>query len=191
MGMRFVTLNGPLGCGKSWVVKNLKERYERRGGVKFLPVSFQDTLATSTMALLGAEHMDYATFKVTEFFGVTGRQWMINQATAARAVDTYFFSRVTHRRMQHEFSKTSLFRKTVFIADSNGFEDELDFMRVQADVDLLACSIEPPEYRDRRGQLYQEGDSRSNLAHKCTVVQANSTLMLDALGAALERRDWV
>lgn len=174
--MRLVTLNGPIGCGKSWVVKNLR--------VRTIPMSFQDTLAKSTQVMLGVEWMDYATFKTTLFNGKTGREWMIIVATECRRHDEYFFARVLHDRMKHQTHST----ERIFIADSNGFENELDYMRSQADVDLLACSIEPPNAPPRGAQYM--GDSRFNLAHKCTVVSPNSTLMLDALNAALIRRAW-
>ena len=82
-------------------------------------------------------------------------------------------------------------KKHVFIADSNGFENELDYFRVQEDVNLLACSIEPLHLRDRRGLPWIEGDSRFNLAAKCTLVAEDSTEMLGKLGAALNRRGWV
>lgn len=180
--MRLITLNGPMQCGKSWVVTNLMARF---ADVEFKPVSFQDTLAKATQALLGVEHVPYEEFKKTDYYGRTGRQHMIDVATEKRRHDPYFFSRVLSDRMRRtRFTRA----KQLFIADSNGFPDELEFMRVQTDIDLLPCSIEP-EDAPERGAKYP-GDSRFNLAHMCSVVTVDSSLMLDAVTAAINRRGW-
>lgn len=186
--MRFVTLNGPLQCGKSWVVRELKKRFPE---TTFVPVSFQDTLAKSVPILLGVEGVDYETFKKTDYYGRTGRQHIIDVATEKRRHDQLFFSRVLADRMRQIDSTTHTGRKQrVFIADSNGFADELGFMRAQADIDLLPCSIEPPGTVDR-GEKYPDPDSRFNLAHMCAVVTGNSTLMLERLSERLIARGWV
>ncbi|QIG75251.1 hypothetical protein EVC29_022 [Rhizobium phage RHph_Y52] len=184
--MRLITLNGPMQCGKSWVVRNLKERFT---DVAFIPVSFQDTLAKATQILLGVEHVPYEEFKKTVYHGRTGRQHMIDVATEKRRHDQVFFSRVLADRMRFVNTTSFVGRKhKLFIADSNGFPDELEFMRAQVDIDLLACSIEPAD-TVARGENYP-GDSRFNLAHMCSVVATNSTLMLEAVSAALLRRGW-
>lgn len=180
--MRLITFNGPMQCGKSWVVRNLKERFS---DVQFVPVSFQDTLAKATQTLLGVEHVPYEEFKKTDYYGRTGRQHMIDVAIKKREHDRYFFSRVLADRMR---LVVPVKRKTLFVADSNGFPDELEFMRVQRDIDLLPCSIEPDDAPERGGQY--PGDSRFNLAHMCSVVKPNSTLMLDAVSEAIIRRGW-
>lgn len=181
--MRFVTLNGPLQCGKSWVVRELKKRFPE---VRFEAVSFQDTLAKSVPILLGVEGVDYETFKKTDYYGRTGRQHIIDVATEKRRHDQLFFSRVLADRMRRIHSPG---RKRVFIADSNGFADELGFMRAQADIDLLPCSIEPPD-APPRGEKYPDPDSRFNLAHMCAVVTADSTHMLERLSERLIARGW-
>lgn len=185
--MRFVTLNGPLQCGKSWVVKELKKRFP---DVTFVPVSFQDTLAKSVPILLGVEGVDYETFKKTEYYGRTGRQHIIDVATEKRRHDQLFFSRVLADRMRAINPMTHVGRKQrVFIADSNGFPDELGFMRAQVDIDLLPCSIEPPD-APPRGEKYPDPDSRFNLAHLCAVVTLDSTHMLERLSERLIARGW-
>ncbi|QIG67823.1 hypothetical protein EVB53_021 [Rhizobium phage RHph_Y60] len=185
--MRLITFNGPMQCGKSWVVRNLKERFS---DVTFVPVSFQDTLAKATQILLGVEHVPYEEFKKTVYHGRTGRQHMIDVATEKRRHDEVFFSRVLADRMRHydALRGTAGNKKRLYVADSNGFPDELEFMRAQVDIDLLACSIEPAD-TVARGENYP-GDSRFNLAHMCSVVATNSTLMLEAVSAALLRRGW-
>ena len=180
--MRLITLNGPMQCGKSWVVKNIVRQFP---DVNFIPVSFQDTLGKATQILLGVEHVPYEEFKKTEYYGRTGRQHMIDVATEKRRHDPYFFSRVMADRMR---GHPIVARKKLFVADSNGFSDELEFMRVQVDIDLLPCSIEPSD-APLRGEQYP-GDSRFNLAHMCNVITKDSTLMLDALSAAIIRRGW-
>jgi hypothetical protein len=180
--MRLITFNGPMQCGKSWVVKNLVRRFP---DVNFIPVSFQDTLAKATQTLLGVEHVPYEEFKKTQYYGRTGRQHMIDVATEKRRHDPYFFSRVMADRMR---AHPIIARKKLFVADSNGFPDELEFMRVQMDIDLLTCSIEPPDAPERGCQY--PGDSRFNLAHMCTIIAKDSTLMLDAVSSAIMRRNW-
>lgn len=189
MKLNLVTINGPLGVGKSWTAERLEAIHSH---ICIHRISFQDCLRKASMALLGVDpnHISYDVFKKAEYLGKTGRQWMIDMSEGfAKSHDPLFFSKIMHQTM-----RTSLLtpnRKHLFVADSNGFESELDYFKVQEDVNLLACSIEPLEYREHRGEPWVEGDSRFNLAHKCTLVAEDSTEMLGKLNAALQRRGWV
>lgn len=195
MRHNFVCFNGPLGAGKSWVCDRLNEHYSN---VNIVRVSWQDCLANAAMALLAVDPRltPYAVFKTTEYMGKTGRQWMIDMSeNFAKQHDEYFFSIVlaeTIRRIGNRpLPGHSRNHKTLFVADSNGFESELDYMRSQDDINVLACSIEPPEYHGKRGLPWIAGDSRYNLAHKASVVTGDSNQMLVAAKSALERRGWV
>lgn len=190
--MNLVTINGPLGCGKTWTVDRISAMNQN---VIFHRVSWQDSLKKAAMALLGVPiHFSYDLFKKTDYYGKTGRQWMIDLSEGfVKQHDPLFFSKVMHSTMQMEHANHALMthKKHVFIADSNGFENELDYFRVQEDVNLLACSIEPLHLRERRGLPWIDGDSRFNLAAKCTLVAEDSTEMLGKLNAALQRRNWI
>lgn len=182
--MRIVTFNGPLGCGKSWVCDRLEERFAG-SGIQTRRVSFQDPLRIATMALLGATGMNYDVFKKHIFMGLTGRQWMINMSEKfAKNYEPNFFK----IRLIEEMEKFHEHR-TLFLADSLGFPEELDYLRSRMDIDVLACCIEPVD-SPVRGHPWMEGDSRFNLAHKCGIVAPNSTSMLPAVLEALSRRGW-
>lgn len=196
--IRFITMNGPLCVGKSWVGDQL-EKYLKvnHPSTRLIRADFKDVLAAGVQRLLGVEHMDYAKFKLTEFYGLTGRQWLIRASEEMmKPVDPMIFSKILYDKMKVEFgirkntiahSRQSL----LFYADSNGFEDELMFFRGREDLDLLACSIEPEDFIDRRGQPWIDGDSRYNLAHLCNVVAPTSTIMFENLIKALDRRNWI
>lgn len=190
MNMKLVTINGPLGVGKSWTADRVTELLKGRP-VAVHRVSFQDPLRKAAMALLGVnpELVSYDDFKKTEYLGKSGRRWMIDMSEEfAKSHDEEFFSKIMHQTMR--FTHRPYGKKHIFIADSNGFESELAYFRVQLDIDLLACSIEPPGSAER-GEPWIPGDSRYNLAHKCTLVHEDSTTMAHAILNALERRGWV
>lgn len=188
MNMKLVTLNGPLGVGKSWAADRVAQLLP---DLMIFRVSFQDPLRKAAMALLGVSEsqVPYSVFKDTIYFGLTGREWMIQMSEDfAKQREPLFFSKVMHLTMRNQLQPVK--RKAIFMADSNGFESELDYFRVQPDIDLLACSIEPPDSAPR-GTPWIPGDSRFNLAHKCTLVREDSTQMAHAIVDALERRGWV
>lgn len=189
MRMKLVTINGPLGVGKSWTADRVTELLRGRP-VVIHRVSFQDPLREAAMALLGVNpaHVSYDDFKRAEFMGASGRSWMIRLSEDfAKKFDPEFFSKVMHQKML--LTPQPANKKHIFIADSNGFESELDYFRVQTDIDLLPCSIEP-EGSAPRGEPWIPGDSRFNLAHKCNLVHEDSTTMAHAILSALERRGW-
>lgn len=186
--MKLITLNGPLGSGKSWVADRIPGLVRN---FSIQRVSFQDPLMHGIPALMCRDYLPYVDFKKEMIHGQTGRQWMIDVATKMREFDPTIFSKLLYDSMLHLYENNRHPQQILFVADSNGFEDELDFFKSRIDVDLLTCSIEPPEYQDRRGELYQPDDSRSNLAHKCTIVQEDSDQMLVAIKTALMRRGWV
>lgn len=187
MRMKLVTINGPLGIGKTWTVKRVSELVPH---VVFVRISWQDPLILATQSLLGVTGMDYDKFKVADFHGLTGRQWMIKMSEDFAKIHggLTFFSKVMHERMLK--TPQVPHKKSIFIADSNGFDHEIDYFKTRADIDLLPCSIEPPDLKDRRGQTWIDTDSRFNLAHKCAIVTEDSTTMAHSIVAALERRGW-
>jgi len=198
MKIRIVTFNGPMKCGKSWVCDRLPERFPN---TRFERVSFQDALARGTLALLGLSPAIYGTdayaeFKETQYYGRTGREWMIFFSESAKVGNPTIDMADEHPNIWTDVMLDSIRRQhfthrsgTVYLADSNGFGDELDYLRGREDVDVLACSIEPPD-SPVRGSTYPN-DSRFNLAHKCAVVAEDSNLLLDRVSAALQRRNWV
>lgn len=187
--MNLVTINGPLGVGKTWTVDRLAAM---NPDVLFHRVSWQNCLRKAAMALLGVHEIQvsYDVFKKTDYFGKTGRQWMIDMSEGfAKRHDELFFSKVMHQTMRDTILVPR--KKHVFIADSNGFENELAYFKVQEDVNVLACSIEPPDMKERRGLPWIDGDSRFNLAAKCSVVAPDSTEALVLITGALQRRGWI
>lgn len=190
--IKFVAINGPLGVGKSWVAKHLEQELAVTSRTRIIRVSFQDCLRKGVMALLDVPDWNYDEFKKTEFYGKTGRQWMIDASEDfMKNQDPYIFSKILHNRMVLMRDEIPHDRRALFVADSWGFDSEMDYFRAQVDVDTLACSIEPPNMVDRRGMPWIEGDSRFNLAHKSNVVASDSTNMLKQLKAALDRRGWI
>jgi hypothetical protein len=191
--MRLVTINGPLGVGKTWVYNRLSELLAPMG-VPLVTVNFQEPLKELTYQLLNVpSHFPYDLFKNTVYHGHSGRAWMIHLSESMKQLDPTIWVRKSVDKMiditTNVPNNTQYAR--IFIADSQGFEVELDFLSRQKVVSLLSCSIEPIEYRDRRGQKYQEDDSRYNLAHLCEIVTEDSSEMYWQLKAALERRGWI
>lgn len=190
--IKFVAINGPLGVGKSWVAANLEKELAVTSRTRILRVSFQDCLRKGVMTLLDVADWDYDIFKKTEFYGKTGRQWMIDASeNFMKSQDPYIFSKILHDRMAILRDQVPHGSRALFVADSWGFESEGDYFRAQSDVVMLTCCIEPPNMSERRGLPWIEGDSRFNLAHKSTIIAPDSTAMLKQLKAALDRRGWI
>lgn len=188
--MRLVTINGPLGSGKSWTANKLEGFLSASSYTRVERVSFQDPLRIATMALLGVTGMDYDQFKISNFLGLTGRAWMIKiSEELAKPIDPNFFSKVMLSQLLIRANDQKHF-VPLFVADSNGFEVEIDFLRGREEIDLLTCCIEPPG-SPPRGELWTPGDSRVNLAHKCAIVAKDSNELYGKLIAALERRGWI
>ena len=191
--IRFVAINGPLGVGKSWVADHLEQRIAATTRVRIHRVSFQDVLRKGAMNLLGVPNADYDSFKRSNYFGKTGRQWMIKLSESFMKVHggEQIFSMILHETMNDiMLAYQAVGRKNLFIADSWGFESEINYFRVQPEVDVLACSIEPPGHAPR-GERWVPGDSRYNRAHMASVVAEDSTSMLEKLERALDRRGWI
>lgn len=190
--IKFVAINGPLGIGKSWVAINLEKELATSRRMTIQRVSFQDVLREGTMSLLGVPKADYDIFKKTQYYGKSGRQWMIDLSeNFMKNHDPYIFSKILHDRMRDIQLITRATHHNLFIADSWGFDSEMGYFRAQADVDTLACCIEPPGMSYLRGQPWTADDSRFNLAHKSSIVATDSTNMLKQLKAALDRRGWI
>lgn len=188
---KIVTINGPLGHGKTWLRNRLEDHYKNHSMKRVVAVSFQDPLRRAAMNLVGLnpDTFSYDDFKKTVFHGKTGRELMIllSEEFAKPFYGEQFFVAV----MSDAIRKTSLPSNALFVADSNGFEIELDWLRAQPDFDVLSVAIEPAGMKIRRGMPWQADDSRYNLAHKCEVVAENSTLALEKTLGALQRRNWV
>lgn len=189
--IRFVAINGPRGVGKSWVADHLEQRIAATTRVRIHRVSFQDVLRKGAMNLLGVPNADYDSFKRSTYFGKTGRQWMISLSEDFMKIqaEEQVFSMILHETMNDIMLSVPIGYKNLFIADSWGFESEINYFRVQPEVDVLACSIEPPGHA-HRGEPWITGDSRYNLAHMASVVAEDSTSMLEKLERALDRRGW-
>lgn len=183
MRMKMIMINGPIGSGKTWILNQLKA--EHRGhSVGIHQVSFKEPIALGTQAMLGVSHTDYDTFKITNYSGLTGREWMIRFATSAREIDDNIFVDAALERALVTFHPNT---KQLFICDDLGFENEVDHVRAHPDVDVLVASID-----DGKTLPYTqyEGDSRYNLSPKAAIVQPNSTLLLAGIKAAISRRGW-
>lgn len=185
--IKLVTLNGPIGSGKSWTCDRLEEVLKQAGKIP-IRTSYNDALVRGTMAILNVTGMDYAKFKVTEFDGKTGRDWLIELSETMKIADPFYWAKLTLSSMTRS-AKATQSDRVIFLCDSNGFEPEQSFMRSRENVDVLACSIEP-KGTVPRGEQYP-GDSRFNLAHMCSVVAPDSTHMLQAVTASLMRRGWI
>ena len=144
------------------------------------------------MTLLGVPNADYDEFKKTIYYGLTGRQWMIKCSEEfMKPIDETIFSKILYQHMEDIILISPIGTRTLFVADSWGFESEGMFFRTRQDVDVLACCIEPPGMEVRRGQPWVVDDSRYNLANQCSVIAPDSTSMLQQLIAALNRRGWI
>lgn len=190
--IRFVAINGPLGVGKSWVASNLEKGVAASSRTRIFRVSFQDVLRKGAMNLLGVPNADYDVFKKTLYYGKTGRQWMIDLSESfMKPHRETIFSEILHDQMRDHMLTVPMGTRNLFIADSWGFESEINYFRAQADVDTLTCAIEPPGMDTLRGKPWITGDSRYNLAHMASVVTPDSTKMLENLIRALHRRGWI
>ena len=190
--IKFVMINGPLGIGKSWVATNLEKHIAATSRTRIFRVSFQDALRKGVMNLLGVPNADYDAFKKADYYGLSGRQWMIKCSEEfMKTVDETIFSKILHDHMRDLMLQVPIGTRAIFVADSWGFESEGMYFRTQPDVDILTCCIEPPNMVERRGQTWIAEDSRYNLAHLCGVIATDSTTMLQQIVAALNRRGWI
>lgn len=184
---RLVLINGPAGSGKSWLYQNLKI-YLQKHGVLAPQVQFKGPLIKATANLLGLnpEHVlfDYDKFKVTEFYGLSGRQWMIKIATAAREQDDDIFVK---QAIQDVLLKAGGAEK-IFICDDLGFENELNIPLAHPDIESLVVSIAPSN--GVGPGLQYPGDSRFNLCHRANIKGVNSDTALTLTINALIRRGW-
>jgi len=186
--IRIITLNGPLGSGKTWV-KNQLVSILTAQGIPTSSASWQDPLRKACYALLGVNaDVSYDYFKVTDYYGRTGREWMIAMSEDfAKIHDPNFFSRVLADNLRaHHGSRK---HKHIFIADSNGFDHELTFLRAQEDIDVLACGICPPD-SPPPGERWRPDDSRINLSHMCAQVAPSSGDLLPKIIKSLHIRGW-
>ena len=185
---RLVLINGPAGSGKSWLYKNLAT-YLNKHGVLAPQVQFKGPLIKATANLLGInpEHaaFDYDRFKVTDFYGLTGRQWMIKIATSAREQDDDIFVK---QAIQDVLNKRGGAAK-IFICDDLGFENELNIPLAHPDIDSLVVSIAPTDGVGPSEQY--PNDSRFNLCHRANIKAVNSDTALTLTINALVRRGWV
>jgi hypothetical protein len=187
--IRILTLNGPLGSGKTWIKKQLASTLASHS-IKMASASWQDPLRRACYALLNvSESVDYDTFKVTDYFGRTGRQWMIAMSEDfAKQFDPLFFSRVLADTLRS--SPLPHYGRHLFIADSNGFDTELSFLRAQTDIEVLAGCICPPD-SPPPGERWRPDDSRLNLSHMCAQVAPTSGELLPKLMKSLQIRGWI
>jgi hypothetical protein len=187
--IRLLTLNGPLGSGKTWIRKQLTNTFVQQG-LRVEAASWQDPLRLACYALLGvSKEVSYDTFKLTEYYGRTGRQWMIAMSEDfAKQFDRDFFSRVMADKLR--MSPMPHYGKHLFIADSNGFDNELLFLRAQPDIDVVAGCICPPD-SPPPGERWRPDDSRINLAHMCNQVAPSSGELLPKLMKSLHTRGWI
>lgn len=193
MKYRFVTINGPLGVGKTWVVQQLLNHIYK---ILVVPVSWQDPLRKACYELCAVDSsVPYDTFKKMTYFGRTGREWMIRMSEdfAKEHSETFFSEVLAHRIMNSPLMGKGdfiNFSSVIFVADSNGFASELMYFKAHAAFDVLACCIEPPG-SPPRGELWRPDDSRYNLAHMCDIVLPDSTTAFHKLMEALTRRGWI
>ena len=186
---RIITLNGPLQCGKSWTTKQLAAAF-KLAGIQPILLDFKDPLIDAVYALLGLpKSTDYESFKVTEYSGVSGRQWLIamSEILAKPYGGQSFFAESLVRRIRNTPNASA---PRVVIAESNGFPIELAYLRAQEDIDLLAITIEPPD-SPPPGELWTVGDSRFNLAHMANIVGRDSNEAKSKALHALQNRGWL
>lgn len=185
---RLILINGPAGHGKTWLFSRLKEQFSAQS-LLTEHVQFKGPLIKSTAILLGInpEHaqFDYDKFKTTEYFGLTGRQWMIRIATTMRDHDDDIFVK--------QAIDSILARKAgspkMFVCDDLGFENELNLPLTHLDIECLIVSINPLGNVEP-GEKYHN-DSRYNLCHKANVKAYDSTTALQLTLNALIRRGWI
>lgn len=186
---KLITINGPLGVGKTWVSLRLQEYFGIQG-IQFVDVSFQKPLESLAREMVDApKDMPYDLFKKTLFFGVSGRDWMINISENAKTL----YAPIWVHKSFNKISKAANQERTIFLADSQGFPIELAFLDEKADrkeLELMTISIEPPDKTHLRGKLWQENDSRFNLAHMTQYVAPDSNEAYWLLKNKIQERGW-
>lgn len=167
----FITINGPLGVGKTWTVNQLKAYFGPKG-VGFTDVNFQEPIRLLAYQLLDLPaHYPYDKMKAERFHGHTGREWIIMISESAKQLNpTIWVDKALARidRLDDIPLDPDRQQRMVFVADSQGFEVEM--MPIQEWSQLegnywIPIGIEPPEFRMKRGMKWQEDDSRFNLCH--------------------------
>jgi hypothetical protein len=179
--IKLITINGPLGSGKSWTADRIQDLYP-------YPVTkrlgFQDKLAEIVRLMFDVPaDVKYDEFKKTEFFGITGRQWMINVSENAKALYAPVWVDIAVAKMRESIGH-------IYIVDSQGFEAELHHLEGLPGIDLLSISIEPPGTVPR-GEKYQADDSRFNCAHLTQFVAQNSDGAVRILQNEMLNRNWI
>lgn len=193
MKARLLTINGPLGSGKSWIIRQMTEGSKclMFQGIARYPVDFKDPLRKAVYGLLDIpDSYPYDLFKTNLYMGISGRQWMIKLSEDfAKQINPMFFSEVLYASILRKVDGRG-FGQAIFMSDSNGFEEELMFFKSRDKIDLLTCCIEPPGSAPA-GERWQEDDSRHNLSHMCDVVGPDSTTVLERTIQAMQRRGWI
>ena len=167
----FITINGPLGVGKTWTVNQLKA-YFGPAGVGFTDVNFQEPIRLLAYQLLDLPlTVPYDLMKATKYMGFTGREWIIKISESMKEmVPTIWVDKSLARidRLSDIPLDPDRTKQMVFVADSQGFEVELYPIQewgMREGNHWISIGIEPPELRHRRGAKWQDDDSRFNLCH--------------------------
>jgi hypothetical protein len=167
----FITINGPLGVGKTWTVNQLKA-YFGLAGVGFTDVNFQEPIKLLSYQLLDIPaDFPYDLMKITKYHGFTGREWIIHISERMKdKVPTIWVDKALARidRISSLPLDQDAIKNRVFVADSQGFEVEMTAIqtwRTAGGHTWIPIGIEPPELRHRRGAKWQDDDSRFNLCH--------------------------
>lgn len=191
---RLITINGPLGVGKTWTVNRLKEYFGVQA-VNFVDVNMQEPFKKIAYDVLGIpSSFPYDQMKVTKYHGFTGREWMIKISESMKEMHPTIWVEKSLNLITVDSCLPSN-RKKIYMIDSQGFEVEMIPLVKWGELpenDLIQIGIEPPEERDRRGMKWQENDSRYNLCHLLpeTHVLPDSNEAYWFLKSEIQKRGW-
>lgn len=185
---RLILINGPAGHGKTWLYAHLAAALAKQS-IKTHQVQFKGPLIKSTAILLGLNPefvvSNYDDFKKTQYFGLTGREWMIKIATVMRSQDdNIFVTQAVNGILEKRAGSPK-----IFICDDLGFENELNIPLTHPEIECLVVSINPIG-NVGPGEKYPN-DSRFNLCHKANVKAYDSNTALELTTNALIRRGWM
>lgn len=163
---RLITINGPLGVGKTWTVNKLKEYFGVQG-VTFIDVNMQEPIKQLAYQLLDLpSSYSYDQMKMTRFMGFTGREWIIKISESMKDLRPTIWVDKSLNKITDDGYLTG--RNDIYIIDSQGFEVEMnpisEWGRLEVN-EVIQIGIEPPDKRHLRGQKWQADDSRYNLCH--------------------------
>lgn len=170
-------------------VKHFMKLDPRAFNLKIYRESMVKEAGPATQRMFGATHVDYETFKRAEFYGRSGREWIISVVEQGlRAHDQHILNKMLLARVINDGLYTY---DKIIILENLGFESEYKFF---ADWIKQEERSNPVEMiivnciRPGRDEGFA-GDSRQNLA-KYANITIDSPLRYMEVVHLLQARNW-